>query len=684
MSRRLAPLAVLWVAACSDGPPHVVALISAPSGLTSQCVVVEMTGDDPRSPFDTVVTRDPGQDALEVAVYRQDWPETVSLEALLPASCGAPPFARLAHSPVQGVTFQPKPREVHLDIPDPSPASLAFVGSLGSQESGACSPPLELQVQDAQGAPALISSLVTASLSATPDIGLQLYIDDTCDTPVSQVAIGPAPSAAVRVRGAAAGSTVVSATAPGLNAAQTPMTVVAGPPAKVVVLSSPQTVLSGDCSAPVVLELQDAAGNPAPARANLPLTVQMPAAAPGFYSDALCLTPLGSVIIPTGSTQATLTFRPYSPGTATLTATAGALAGTQQEVTVPIVRRGTCGIPDGAASVQCAVSPPPLQRARAFAFFQATNNSSAPSDSQVRCTLANPPTFLNCFRDSTGGMLGSVTIHWSVVELAYAQVQHVSLNCGNNPPLPVSRVNLPRPVNLSQAFLLFSVASIGGDYTDDFRAGHFEDGGTSVLFENDVSDCRPDWVYNAQAVELVGATVDRGTATTDAGTIAVTGLPVVDRNRTFLLYSWGTSLSAPTNAICERMVMGEMDTDTSLLFSIGNGVAACKTRPALVAWERVQLRIGIVQSPTVTMNAGETSKSVTLGQAYNNSRTAVLGGGGQAVGGQGDGQCSYAADDMAAEGIARASLGGGTNLSLQRDSADAGAKWRPYVVEFQP
>jgi len=672
-------------AACSNGPPHVVALVSAPSGLSSPCVVVELTGADPRSPLDMVVTRDPGQDALKVAVYQQDWPKDVSLEAFIPATCDVRPFVRLAHSPVQPVTFETTPREVPLDIRDPSPVALAFVGSLGSLEAGACSPPVDLQVQDAQGEPALISTPVTASLGADPDIGLRLYIDDTCAMPASQVVIGPAPSAAVRVRGAAVGSATVSASALGLANAQAPVTVVAGPPAQLAVLSPPQTGLAGDCSATVVVELRDVAGNPTPARSNLPVTLQMTAAFPTFYSDALCTTPLAGLAIPAGSTQATASFRPYTPSTATLTATTGTLTpGTQQEVTVPIVRRGTCGIPDGMPSVQCPVTPAPLQRARAFAFFQATNNSASPSDAQVRCTLATPPTTLNCFRDASGGMVGAVTIHWSVVELAYAQVQHVTLNCGNNPPLPVSRVNLTRPVNLSQAFLVYSFMSIGGGYADDFRAGHFEDGGTSVLFENDVSDCRPDWVYNAQAVELASGwgTVDRGTATTDAGTIAVTGLPAVDRTKSFLLYSWGTSLAAG-NAICDRMVMGEMDSDNSLRFSIGNGVAACQSRPTLVAWERVQMRYGHVESPTVTMNATELSKSVSLGTAYNSSRTVAFTGG-QAAGGQGDGQCSYSSDDMAAECIARTSLGGGTNLSLQRDSADAGAKWQPFVVEFQP
>jgi hypothetical protein len=338
-------------------------------------------------------------------------------------------------------------------------------------------------------------------------------------------------------------------------------------------------------------------------------------------------------------------------------------------------------MPAGTTSVQCPVSPQPLQRARSFVFFQATNNSSAPSDSQVRCALAATPSMLNCNRDPGGGAAGVVTIHWSVVELAYAQVQHLNFNCGN-PAQAVARFNLQRPVDLSKAFLLFGAASIGATYDDDFRAGHFEDAGTTVLFERGASACTQDWVFNAQAVELAGATVDRGMAATDAGTISITGLPPAPPDKTFLLYSWDVAPGGGTS-ICDRMVMGEMDTDTSLLFSIGNGSAQCKTHPAQVTWERVRLAQGIVQSPTVTMAMGELSKGATLGTAYNNARTiAFLGG--QAVGGQSGGQCTYAGDDMAAEGLARASLNGGTSLTLQRDSADGGAKWRPYVVEFQP
>src|SRR5205823_1811256 len=108
-----------------------------------------------------------------------------------------------------------------------------------------------------------------ASFSLAPDIGLQVFADDTCAAPVSSVAIGPAPSVLVRVRGVTTGTTVLRADAPGLDPAQTSIDVVGGPPVSLAVLSAPQHVLSGDCSAPVLLELRDVGGNPASARANL-------------------------------------------------------------------------------------------------------------------------------------------------------------------------------------------------------------------------------------------------------------------------------------------------------------------------------------------------------------------------------------------------------------------------------
>ena len=669
----------LAAAGCSKDPAVRLHII-APPAISSDCVVVELTAPG-RSPSDHEVARDAEQDELWVALFQKDWPPSISVEAFIPTACGAGSYDRVAHSAVELATFSPSIPTVELRIADQSPAALVFAGALGPQEAATCSPPLELQVRDAAGDPALISTPVTASFSISPDTGLQVFADDACAAPVGSVTIGPAPSATLRVRGAQARSTVLTAGAPMLTSAQTSIDVVSGAPASLAVVSAAQTVLAGECSAPVVMELRDAADNPTAARADLPLAVQMAPAGSGvFYTDATCMTALTSATIATGTSQQTVAFRAYPPGQATLTATAGTLApATQLETVVPIARRGTCTLLNGTGSVQCPVSPPPLLRTRAFAFFQATSPSSSPSSAMVRCALATPPVTLNCSRD---GATGDVNIQWYVVELAYAKVQHLTLSCANSPvPYPPSRLTLTQPVDLSKAFLIHSLAPIGGNFADDFRATRFEDAGVSVVFENELSDCIPGWVYSVQAVELDGASVDRGTASTDAGVINVTGLSAVNRGRSFLLYSWSTALQG--NNTCDRMAMGEMNADTSLRFQLGNGNAACTSQPTTVAWERVQLPAGVVQSPTVTMSTGMLGATATLSPQVDLSRTAVFAGG-QAVGGQGDGQSAFSADDVAGEAVARHALPSRGQLQLTRDTADAGAKWRPYVVEFQP
>src|SRR5256885_13651878 len=98
MRLQAASAVLALTAACAKGPPYVVAAVAAPPGLPSACVVVELIGDG-HPAFDLVVPRDPGQDALRVAVFQKDWPQDVTLEAFVPTACGPEPFVRLARSP---------------------------------------------------------------------------------------------------------------------------------------------------------------------------------------------------------------------------------------------------------------------------------------------------------------------------------------------------------------------------------------------------------------------------------------------------------------------------------------------------------------------------------------------------------------------------------------------------------
>jgi hypothetical protein len=235
-------------------------------------------------------------------------------------------------------------------------------------------------------------------------------------------------------------------------------------------------------------------------------------------------------------------------------------------------------------------------------------------------------------------------------------------------------------VDPDHAFVLTSLVTNGNIFDDDFRASHLTDGGTSVLFENSTSNCPGGWSFSAQVVELAGASVDRGVAATSTGVLTVGGLDAGTLAKSFLLYSWSTSASG--TPICDRMVMGEMQDSTTLRFSLGGGNPGCVFGTTTVAWERVELPHGIVQTPQLGMDAGESTVNATLGTAYNNARTVAFAGG-QAVGGQGDGQSAYTLS-LTEEATARVGLNGGTSLTLQRDAANASAQWRPYVVEFQP
>src|SRR5262249_41767591 len=162
-----------------------------------------------------------------------------------------------------------------------------------------------------------------------------------------------------------------------------------------------------------------------------------------------------------------------------------------------------------------------------FAFFQATvPNQTHPNDSLVRCDLGDAGTTLECVRHASGG---DVHIEWSVVELAYANVQRVTLDCNVPPAPPQAVLPLPTPVDPSHAFVLSGLTTSGNAYDDDFRASHLVDGGSAVMFENDDSNCSGNWVFSAQVVALAGAVVTRGIATTNDGGLSLTGLDPVAR-----------------------------------------------------------------------------------------------------------------------------------------------------------
>jgi len=217
-----------------------------------------------------------------------------------------------------------------------SPTQLVFASAAQTIAAGACSAAVNVDTAGPSGAALPVVVPVTVSFTAL-DGNLTLFSDATCTTQASAAVIAAGRSrATLYVKGTTAGTARLSAGATGLTGAQQAETVVPGAVASLVFTTAPQTMAPlGGCSAPVRLELRDAAGNPT--SAGTPLSINL-AAAPSsnfrFYPDAACQnanivqTPVAS-----GGTSSTFFFKSTSSsqGTVTITATLASLMATQDE-----------------------------------------------------------------------------------------------------------------------------------------------------------------------------------------------------------------------------------------------------------------------------------------------------------------------------------------------------------------
>jgi hypothetical protein len=100
----------------------------------------------------------------------------------------------------------------------------------------------------------------------------------------------------------------------------------AGAPTAIAIASPPQVITAGMCSQPVVVQAQDAYGNPSPVASSVALTPDFGTAmGVTLHDDGTCGTPLVSLSIPAGQPQAQLFFSAPSAVMLTLTVDAGTL-----------------------------------------------------------------------------------------------------------------------------------------------------------------------------------------------------------------------------------------------------------------------------------------------------------------------------------------------------------------------
>lgn len=129
-----------------------------------------------------------------------------------------------------------------------------------------------------------------------------------------------------------------------------------GPNAALRFVTPARATAAGQCSAAVTIEVQDAAGAPAPVAAAL--TLELTATPPSgleLFSDAACTVAVAAPMVPQGSSAATLYLRGARAGTARLNAAAPGLGGATQ----------ACTITPGPATTLVFATPPPTVTAGA-------------------------------------------------------------------------------------------------------------------------------------------------------------------------------------------------------------------------------------------------------------------------------------------------------------------------------
>ncbi|MFY0584095.1 putative metal-binding motif-containing protein [Cystobacter fuscus] len=311
--------------------------------------------------------------------------------------------------------------------------------------------------------------------------------------------------------------------------------------------STGQTLMAGECSAPVNVRITDKFDNlsPLPTGQSLSLSTT-PAASFEAFWGAGCegSKKLTTPFDPQGTTEGPMSFKIKTGGPVELKLSGNALVEAKQTHTiVPVVRRGSCRMDNGDKEENCPISSAsnttvPVTLSRSFLVFQATTTNEEPINAFIRCSLGT--SIVTCKRNGTTGI---ANIDWQVVELHQGlSVQHLpSVPCTQPPP------RLPTSVDISKNFVLFSSSQDGSILNhDDFASVELTSNGGNTNVKAFLFDaCASNQLFNFQVVQFTGSDVQRGLTgamPSNSGTLTVTGQPTTDPTQSILL---STGRSAP-------------------------------------------------------------------------------------------------------------------------------------------
>lgn len=207
-------------------------------------------------------------------------------------------------------------------VPAVDERRLVFTSAPQTVAAGACSGEVQFEAQDLLGAAAAAGADLPVALAATSG-SLAFFLDPACGSPLTSVLLpAGASGGGFYFKDSALGAPELTLSAAGHRPARQQEAIVAGPPARLVLTTAPQTVAAGACSAEVALQAQDSNGNPSPVAADVAVALSASSATLAFFADPGCSAGVGAVTLSAGATRRSFYFRDTAVGATQLTATA--------------------------------------------------------------------------------------------------------------------------------------------------------------------------------------------------------------------------------------------------------------------------------------------------------------------------------------------------------------------------
>lgn len=564
---------------------------------------------------------------------------------------------------------------------------LAFTSSPPLVHVGDCSPAFVIEARDDNDVTTPAVSAIPISLGS--DGGVEFFATNSCASPVTRVTLAPGQSlASFYVKGSQGGPAQLEASAAVLAAATTVVTF-APDPDTLFFVAPLGSQFAGDCD---VLNLEARKGTtPQPVAVNTDITfTTTPSSGSRIYSDAACSTQITRTTIVAGSASANVYVRTISGGANVITADAP-WDSTQISInTTGLVRRVGCGFSDatyfpdgGVNTTQLATSCQMIPRVKDYNRTVVLQNSwgtvGAISAGQAKCRIdtSSSSQLINCQRRGHQGRL-SALMH--AMEIPGASVRRISLNCA----VPSAMGTTTPTLDPDSTFVLKTLMNDGYGLDDEETAWTWLDSGMQVSLNMPAGN--PCVAAELQLVQIPGISVVRGEldgSALGAGETSFTlsGLPDAGPNRVVLVQP-STSATTENVSFCNVFVRAEVPTGNTMTLSRGIENSACAWRAVdHIAWQRIDFgNKAKVDAYTVQMDAGVTVMPVTV-NAVDPTRSFVFTG--TELGfGQNGGESDSTFFASGGEVNANFGMDGGTQVMVQRGSANSTARYTFYVVQW--